>query len=47
MNVDMTGALYTLSLLILDFQCKEGASDLNLHRTTAIISSSLKLRLST
>ena len=29
MNIDITGALFTLSILILN--CKEGASDVQIH----------------
>ena len=39
MNIDITGALFALSLsiLILTSQCAEDASDLNDHWSTAII----------
>ena len=39
-NIDITGSLLTLSLsiLILNSQCKEGASDVNVHWRTPITS---------
>ena len=37
MNKDIVGALFTLSLLILNSRCKDGASDVNLHRKISFI----------
>ena len=37
MNIDIRGALFTLSLFILNSKCKEGAINVNVHRETLII----------
>ena len=36
-NIDMRGALFTLSLFILNSKCIEGAISVNVHRETLII----------
>ena len=37
MIIDIIGALFTLSLSILNFQCKEGASDVNVPHKLPLV----------